>query len=1342
MNRPRSFFRRKGFLFLICALALFGVLFTSRYKICALGAKFVLSRSFGSRLTYERIHAKRGIIDIRGLRIREDRYQLMLNQAELSIDLNHLLRHPSQIVDMFRIHREKNFIEKLSPLKGGGLSLSIDNGQLQLGKHRYYFIFEPGSRSQDLGLLSISQDPGLSHHPFLLLRLTDRGEELIFQMNTEQVASDRFLHLASFLFPEQLDGFKRADGHIECKGSAIYDWNGGLTEMALRFALDHFEMRHPEMQFAVRLDHAEGDFSYPEGVENAGLPIWKKILGSFSLENGELACGENLLLTRLNGNVELDPREAPNLSVTGDLAGEEHPLALQLVGKGSLHDDQADWLELGLNLDDQFGTQCEAFLSVSRPEKDALILQLEASQLLPGQVEMLKKYLARSLPRLHDWEVQKGTFGGKLVVLFENGGLSSFEIQDVLGEEVVLKNHSEGAPLYFAQLEAQGRLKGWNPEAIGELTVKADLPLCHLLRWPAAALSDAYAAFRPSDGASLAMTIHFEQGGVQTRGSVDMPLLEESLQFGWKAPRAFPASLNEIEEGWARSEKLSYPFYGPFVRLISEDLELYGDVDLLATYNGSEVEFALQVEQFLAKHPLLDLQASAIGEKEKTAGRIRVHYHPLTHAIAGEIPLRGGKAYERKYGLYFQEVDADLVFAYHKEKGTFQGVVTDGRVTYDEHPLLSKTAFTFSIDERHRVLLTEGNASLVLPTDREFQIAIKEGSFTSEKSTLSFQLLDEMEEFASFTGEKEEDWKGNLSIRTPSLKGEVGLSLAFDPISGEISLEANGNEIEWQNNKLSTTSLAMKKLGRQFTIEQLKFDETLFKGIFAAEGKGFVFSELSLERPDLSAKGKGTFWIDLPSSSQCFGIRSDLDLKVELQDPLALEIETKHPLKLAYSPSLGLSLSGVELTSGSSTVKVEFFERLFPSGNLEAKGCQFQIEDTLVDHLILGGVFPPLMRDFRFCQNLEGEGHYSSINGRELFDATLKGGARWKEEGDRDLGLQLIREEENCSVTFKEEGESEGLTIAGIWSDEGFTIERATGELGRLSADLKVNKDNALKGRLNLDFSLFSELFDLPVNSYLTQWRAGSGYQFDGVFHTSDKLADWRFQGKVRGEGFDCAGYQFRSLEAKIEALQGQIAIENLDLTDDAGKMWMGDGSLQRGEDGVWRFHFPLLEIRSFQPSFLHRLVGQETAITPLVIKSATVQELRGSLTDPSTITGYGSLRFVNRSKDGETLLPKNLPTEALTRLGLDGTLFVPASGEMNFLFQAGRLYINEMRNVQSEGGRSRFQFPRTSAVGYLDFQGNLFFNIEVHQNVVSSIRGPLSLFVRGTWDNPELQIR
>lgn len=1288
-------------------LVVFGVLillgglsFVLRYQLLVGATKIFLGNTLPKNLAYDKIQASNQKVTIQGLRFSDEEMEMMLDGVEFELDFQKVFRHPGRILHLYH-HGLSNWRQFLVPIKDYGLNLNIQTGILKLRDERYYFQFKHGEKKHEIGTLFASHDPGLMQHPFLTMKFHIRGDQIISQVSLNEVNTDRLLRLASFTMPNAFSGFSKAQGSVQVQSNLVFEENGELQELSSRFRLGHLELTHPSSNVAIKMDALFGDINYTLDNKEKNLPLWKQVQGEIFLENGRISKGDEFTLSKLQGSISCEGLENPKLALTGELANQEKPLFLELKGKGAVHEDHSYWLEFGLALNDLLGTNCSAFLSVCSPEKESLVVQIEANNLLPQQVEMLKGYFARSMPRLKEWQILEGKFGGKLVALFEKGNLSHFEMQDMIGENVSISSGKE--PIHFAKIKGEGRL-------FSDLNFEMELPTFQFFSFISPELKQAYSNAYPDDQARINATVKFKEKYVETSASVDFFGPGESLQFGFKSKAAFPGSLEEVTEAWARSAKLSHRLYAPLVQLIGEDLQIYGDVDLLATYDGKNIECSLQVDQFLAKHPLLDLKAKSIGEKEKTVGRVKLRYNPKTGQFEGNFPIKKGEAYDRQYGLYFASVEGDFQINAAK----ISGHLAHADVSWDSVDLVKGLSLHFSLGDKYE--FNEVRAELALPSTRKYQIHAPR----FDPTTCEIHLFEDKKEIAHFKGDLQESWRGSLNLA--QLGQKFPLTFSWDPVQDIAALKVADEHF----------TLKIKKEKESFFLQRLQFGRVTASGQFQFGEEGWEAKKFEIKTPEFTFTGLGSIHVKFPQKDEDYAFFGDLSCQIDTLLPIPIRLHGCNNVKWAFSPGMGLVMTGLDFAAEGCNVQIDHFEHLL-SGKQAAHQINFSLDSKLMEKIFDVGAFPTFLRDFKICKGLSGKANFDREKGTTKVVATLS-----SQKGNLDLDVDWKEGKGAFSI-----GQGEKLQFVVHKGENGLLFDSIQGNFGRLSANLKVNKKGELKGNVSIDFSLFDELFDLPLNRLVHLWKAGTGYQFDGVFTPSNRLFDWGFKGKIKGQSFECGGYQLRSLDAKIGIEPGLITIENLDLTDDAGKMWIEEGALMKSaQTGEWMCSFPLIEIRGFQPSVLHKISGGENGSNALVLKTASVRDVRGKIDDLNALTCLGNLRFTNASKKKENPLPSGLSKEELEQLGIDWNILIPAAGEMEFNVQNGRIYLREIRNMVSEKSRSEFLPPKSGVMGYLDFDGNLFIDLLVRQKTVRSLSAPVSLKVRGTWEEPKVTVK
>ena len=641
------FFRRKITLFFIAVLLVGGSLFVARGPLTLATAKWCLKKTLPSSLTYKEITQKEGVVTLTGLDFFDQNYQVTLEEVRLKADYKQIFKSWSFWKE--RVFHGVQARSSLLQLKPHGLDVEVEKGILKLGQAAYPFRYLQGT----LSLFNESS-------PFLMADFTWQGAQVISQLKVSKISCERILPLVALMCGNEL--LERCDAHgaLELEAVTISDETGALAQLSSRLLLDNFILSDNLKGIEVSAEKLELDLKYPEGIENAGLPLWKQVLCFSSVQEGSISMGKKFSLTHLHGSVELDPREDPLFALTGELSSDHAPLALTLKGKGSTIEHNAYCLDFGLHLEDKVGGACDSFLSLYNTEGGALVVELQADQLRAEQIEMGKRCLAGLVKELEDWEVKQGVFSGKGVALIEKGELTQLEVRNLFAEEVVMNCNRQEKECFFSRIQADGRMVPDGELYSGDLTLELTLPVGHFIQNFAPVLSPSFQGYRSSDLLRIAASSKFGEKGAETSALVEWIDLKQSLQCGFQSDHLFPRSFDQIHGGWARSERLSHHFYGPCLALFSEDLEMYGDLDLIANYHDKRLEMALQVDGFILNHPLLDLRAEAIGEKQTTEGRVKFVHDRALGGWQVDLPLREGRSYHRETGLVFEGLDAQI----------------------------------------------------------------------------------------------------------------------------------------------------------------------------------------------------------------------------------------------------------------------------------------------------------------------------------------------------------------------------------------------------------------------------------------------------------------------------------------------------------------------------------------------------------------------------------------------------------------------------------------------------------------------------------------------------------
>lgn len=347
-----------------------------------------------------------------------------------------------------------------------------------------------------------------------------------------------------------------------------------------------------------------------------------------------------------------------------------------------------------------------------------------------------------------------------------------------------------------------------------------------------------------------------------------------------------------------------------------------------------------------------------------------------------------------------------------------------------------------------------------------------------------------------------------------------------------------------------------------------------------------------------------------------------------------------------------------------------------------------------------------------------------------------------------EAGRLFIGVNEHTLANYDES--STPLTI--YWNQDpylGLQIQRVDGHYQGLTFNLNQSEDNAdsskiqLFGQVGIDGQVAKELFDVRIREAIERWEIGDGFELSGNF-LIDKTpgASPIFDGILVGRDFKLKGYQLNTLFAQLHYSDGSLSIEDFKILDAAGQLRISQLEAWRYND-QWQFYTPLLLVQDFRPSLLNKLNTRPKKQKPLTITQLELKELKGRPGDSTSIQGGGQLNFVNPKKKNirNTLLV--IPQDILSRIGLDPDVMTPVGGTITYTIEDGRVYLNEMKDVYSEGRLSKFYIPNGRYRSSMDFDGNLNLQVRMKQyNLIFKITELLTITVRGTLVSPNYTLK
>lgn len=289
-------------------------------------------------------------------------------------------------------------------------------------------------------------------------------------------------------------------------------------------------------------------------------------------------------------------------------------------------------------------------------------------------------------------------------------------------------------------------------------------------------------------------------------------------------------------------------------------------------------------------------------------------------------------------------------------------------------------------------------------------------------------------------------------------------------------------------------------------------------------------------------------------------------------------------------------------------------------------------------------------------------------------------------------------------------------------------ISRIEGKLFGLECSL-TNQREFYEGRLIIETTgPLAKLLKKP------EWKLVENLELIGSFTQN------RFKGDVIGQEAVVLGYLVERVQAAVEYTPLRLEIRNLKIDDQAGQLAIKECIGKRSHpQKAWEVTVPHLRGQHIQPSLLRTHGAALPERKPFQIRQLTLTNLTGIVGRPLTFQGVGMLCFTQKEKRDPSLF--DLPRAFLKEWGLDLALLSPAYGSANIELSRGKIVINGLKDVFSDGGHSEF-YLSPDEVSYIDFAGALFLNLRMKQKTSLKLAEPFTISVRGTWEKPHYTLR
>ena len=778
-------------------------------------------------------------------------------------------------------------------------------------------------------------------------------------------------------------------------------------------------------------------------------------------------------------------------------------------------------------------------------------------------------------------------------------------------------------------------------------------------------------------------------------------------------------------KGWFRAQKVALAtFVAPF--LFNEiNIDLSGNFDFEGVFDERSLIVFYGGENLKIESPHFCIDAESVGASGENAV-LPVHYFNLeTKEHTGFLPLQSATYRQKNHQLDFSEMSALISFKDHeihidKLKAHYENLLFDASVAIT---LLGPKQVDLQLT-LPRVLgsATSARSFLSHLNDLPLWKLPLEGDFVSERAFFHF-------DFAPKATLVDGCVAGSFLIKSSSDLSSFALSSSFewDCLTKRFAFHSSHGNVEIQE--------------REYPIA---FDEASV--VVGRAGEATIL-DVHLPSCDFLDHQLGPFnCVTKMEESSC----QVLQMNVQGED---LVVSGHQPIELCLTRGIGFSIPKVCLQDLLSSLSSLFHGAI--SVDLCEKIAALRPERGLRgDLLISSGLAPTLCLE---------EGVYS-LFGHSLYlkqiqvchhDSLLELQCSIA-DAKKPLTLSLCYHtdhKQTLLVTLSQPNEpQEGLVFQWQRDDlQKWRLHSLQGSLYGLSARLEMEDHKrgdghiSVVGSLGLDSGEIFPLLPSQLASSLTTLKLGAGFRLNGHFLAEkEALTAIRFEGKLVGSTCSILGTTFSELASEVSYRPGVLEFKNLELRDRALSLLASELTFIQGET-AWCVKAPHVHARKIRPCLLDTelfelAIRKKKNLGTLVIHSCELSHFQGSLDDPKSYSGSGSLQFTNYPKSGLISNILLIPADIIARIGLDLTLLVPVRGVVDYELGDGKVWITDFHDMFSQGRRSRFFLAKENP-SFVTFDGALNLDVRMKQyNLLMKIIELFTLNVRGNLAKPTYQ--
>lgn len=319
----------------------------------------------------------------------------------------------------------------------------------------------------------------------------------------------------------------------------------------------------------------------------------------------------------------------------------------------------------------------------------------------------------------------------------------------------------------------------------------------------------------------------------------------------------------------------------------------------------------------------------------------------------------------------------------------------------------------------------------------------------------------------------------------------------------------------------------------------------------------------------------------------------------------------------------------------------------------------------------------------------------------------------------------------------------------------GISFTRIVGNFQGLQMQLEKDPTQApskealyLVGSVGIHGLRAKGFFPQQMAEKFVAWRVGEGYELQGKWrflknHSESYGDKLHFVGKLKGDRFRIKGYQFDTLQAHMEYTPTAIRINDLVVNDSCGVLKTDRIDILKTDLGSWAFAMPLMTVSQFRPSLLQEEgMPRPTMRKPMVIQELVLEKTQGNLSDARTMIGKGSFFFSNRSKKLLQNTIFQIPSDIISRIGLDPAVMTPVTGTVQYEIHDGRIYLTKFKDIYSDAKLSKFYLASTNP-STVDFDGGLNVQVKMKQyNLIFKLAELFTFNIQGNLKKPVYSIQ